>query len=94
MRWMPGGGIRAEISGVALTIYGRATSSNVQLVMWLVGELGLDQERLDRGHVYGGLDTPEFLAVNPNGRVPVLRSMEPTAFAMNSRSSSSSMRYW
>ncbi|MEL6793437.1 MAG: glutathione S-transferase, partial [Pseudomonadota bacterium] len=25
-----------------LTIYGRATSSNVQAVMWLIGELGLD----------------------------------------------------
>ena len=30
-----------------LTIYGRATSSNVQMVMWTVAELGLDHERLD-----------------------------------------------
>lgn len=56
-----------------LTIYGRATSSNVQLVMWAVGELGLDHERLDYGHVHGGTDTPEFRAMNPRGRVPVLR---------------------
>lgn len=54
-----------------LTIWGRATSSNVQAVMWTVGELGLEHERLDRGHVFGGLDTPEFLAMNPNGLVPV-----------------------
>lgn len=56
-----------------LTIYGRATSSNVQLVMWAIAELGLDHERLDYGHVFGGVDTPEFLAMNPRGLVPVLR---------------------
>ena len=55
-----------------LTIYGRATSSNVQLAMWAIGELGLEHERLDRGHKYGGTDTPEYRAMNPNGRVPVM----------------------
>ena len=56
-----------------LTIYGRATSSNVQLVMWAVGELGLEHERLDYGHVHGGLDSAEFAALNPHRKVPVLR---------------------
>ena len=56
-----------------LTIYGRATSSNVQLVMWALGELGLAYERLDFGHVHGGLDTPDFLAMNPHGKIPVLK---------------------
>ncbi|MCP3971475.1 MAG: glutathione S-transferase family protein [Rhodobacteraceae bacterium] len=56
-----------------LTIYGRATSSNVQLVMWAVAELGLAHERLNFGHVYGGTDTPEFRGMNPRGLVPVLR---------------------
>ena len=56
-----------------LTIYGRATSSNVQLVMWAVAELGLDHERLNYGLSYGGTDTPEFRAMNPRGRVPVLK---------------------
>jgi glutathione S-transferase len=55
-----------------LTVYGRATSSNVQIVMWAIGELGLEYERLDYGHVHGGVDTPEFLAMNPNGLVPVV----------------------
>lgn len=55
-----------------LTVYGRATSSNVQAVMWAIAELGLEYERLDYGHVYGGVDTPEFLAMNPNGLVPVV----------------------
>jgi len=57
----------------ALTIFGRATSSNVQLVMWAVAELGLPYERLDYGHDFGGLDSAEYLAMNPHGKVPVLR---------------------
>lgn len=56
-----------------LTVYGRATSSNVQLVMWVVNELCLEHERLDFGHVHGGLDTPEFGALNPHRKVPVIR---------------------
>ena len=59
-----------------LTIYGRATSSNVQLVMWAVGELGLAHERRDYGHVYGGLDSDAFGALNPHRKVPVLRDGE------------------
>lgn len=55
-----------------LTIWGRATSVNVQAVMWTVGELGLAHRRLDAGGQYGGLDAPDFLAMNPNGLVPVL----------------------
>ena len=56
-----------------ITVYGRATSSNVQAVMWAIGELDLPHERLDYGHVHGGTDTPEFRAMNPNGLVPVIR---------------------
>ena len=56
-----------------LRVWGRKTSSNVQALMWCIGELGLACERYDAGHRYGGLDTPEFLAMNPNGTVPVLR---------------------
>ena len=56
-----------------LTVFGRATSSNVQLVMWTVAELGLRFERLDHGHVHGGLDTPEYGAMNPHRHVPTLQ---------------------
>ena len=59
-----------------LTIWGRKTSSNVQAVMWGVGELGLAHERLDVGGRHGGNDTPEFLTMNPNGLVPVIRDGE------------------
>ncbi len=56
-----------------ITIYGRADSSNVQAVSWGAAELGLEVERLDFGHRFGGTDTPEFRAMNPLGLVPVLR---------------------
>ncbi|GAA3577981.1 glutathione S-transferase [Gibbsiella greigii] len=62
-----------------LTIWGRKTSSNVQALMWCVGELGLPYKRLDIGHKYGGNDTPAFLAMNPNGTVPVLKDGEDEA---------------
>jgi glutathione S-transferase len=56
-----------------LTIWGRKTSSNVQALMWCAGELGLAYQRHDVGHIYGGLGTPEFRSLNPNGTIPVLR---------------------
>lgn len=56
-----------------LTIWGRKTSSNVQAVMWCLAELGLESERHDVGHSYGGTDTEAFIAMNPNRTVPVLQ---------------------
>ena len=56
-----------------LTVWGRNTSSNVQALMWCIGELNLDFRRLDIGHRFGGNDTNEFLDMNPNGTVPVLQ---------------------
>src|SRR5258708_12939295 len=55
-----------------LTVYGRKSSFNVQKVMWLVGELGLTHRHVELGGSYGGLDTPEFRAMNPHGRDPVV----------------------
>lgn len=56
-----------------LTIWGRKTSSNVQALMWCVGELGLKYHRHDVGHRFGGLDSPEFGNLNPNRTIPVLQ---------------------
>lgn len=54
-------------------LWGRHTSINVQKVMWTARELGLDYERIDVGGKFGGLDTPEYVAMNPNMLVPVLQ---------------------
>jgi len=56
-----------------LKVWGRKTSSNVQALMWCIGELELEYKRYDAGHVYGGTDTPEFKAMNPNQTIPVLQ---------------------
>lgn len=56
-----------------LTVWGRSSSSNVQKVLWTLEELGLPYERIDCGREYGGLDTIEFRAMNPNGLIPVLK---------------------
>lgn len=56
-----------------LTIWGRKTSSNVQALMWCVGELELRFHRHDAGHRFGGLDTDAFRKLNPNGTIPVLQ---------------------
>src|SRR5262245_12847311 len=55
-----------------LTIWGRRTSFNLQKVMWLVGELQLEHRHIEVGGRFGGLGTPEFLAMNPHGRIPVI----------------------
>jgi glutathione S-transferase len=55
-----------------LTIWGRKTSSNVQKVMWTVGELGLAHKRIDIGGPFGGNREAVYLKLNPNGLVPTL----------------------
>lgn len=55
-----------------ITVHGRKTSSNVQALLWGLEEMGLDYERLDRGGRFGGLDDPDFRALNPHGRIPTV----------------------
>ncbi len=55
-----------------LKVWGRASSINVQKVMWAVSELRLVHERIDAGGAFGKTDTPEFGRLNPNRLVPVL----------------------
>jgi glutathione S-transferase len=55
-----------------LRILGRLSSINVQKVVWCCDEIGLRYERVDVGGKFGGNDTPEFLAKNPQGLVPVI----------------------
>ena len=53
-------------------LLGRANSSNVMKVVWLLEEMGLPYERRDVGGAFGGTDTPDYRALNPNGVVPTL----------------------
>lgn len=55
-----------------LKIWGRVNSINVQKVMWAVAELKIPHQRVDAGMAFGVVDTPEYRAMNPNGRVPTI----------------------
>ena len=55
-----------------LTIWGRANSVNVQKVLWCLRELDLAYDRIDAGMQFGRNGEPDYLAMNPNGRVPTL----------------------
>ena len=55
-----------------IKIWGRNTSSNVQKVMWAVGEMSLPHERIDIGGPFGKNREAAYLAMNPNGLVPTL----------------------
>src|SRR5438034_8862245 len=52
---------------------GRASSSNVQKVLWCCAELDLPFERVDLGGPFGGNRDPEYLQLNPNGLVPTVK---------------------
>ncbi len=55
-----------------IRLWGRATSSNVMKVMWLLAELELPYERRDVGGAFGGTAAPEYRAMQPLGLVPAL----------------------
>ena len=63
-----------------ITIWGRRSSCNVQKALWALEEVGVDYLRIDAGGDFGGLDTPEFLAMNPTGQIPVLRDGDVTVW--------------
>jgi glutathione S-transferase len=55
-----------------IKIWGRNTSSNVQKVMWAIGEMDLPHQRIDVGGAFGKNKEPAYLAMNPIGLVPTL----------------------
>lgn len=55
-----------------ITLYG-AMASRAHRVVWMLKELGLQFEHVPTNFMNGSTHEPEFLAINPNGRVPVLK---------------------
>jgi glutathione S-transferase len=56
-----------------LKILGRPTSTNVMKVLWFCDEAGLSYEHdAEIGGAFGRNDQPDYLAMNPNGRVPTV----------------------
>lgn len=58
-----------------LEIYG-APATRTHRVVWMANELGLDYRVVPTHYKDGSNKTPEFLAINPNGRVPAIRDGE------------------
>lgn len=55
-----------------LKIWGRLSSINVRKVVLAAQWLGIAFERTEAGHEFGIVKTPEYLAKNPNGLVPLI----------------------
>ncbi|AVS82675.1 glutathione S-transferase [Paracidovorax avenae] len=55
-----------------LRLWGRVSSINVRKVLWAAQELGLELQRTDAGGQFGLVREPQFLALNPNGLVPLI----------------------
>jgi glutathione S-transferase len=56
-----------------LQLLGRSSSINVRKVQWLCEEIGIPYQREDWGTGFRSTKEPEFLALNPNALVPVIK---------------------
>jgi glutathione S-transferase len=59
-----------------LQIFGKSTSINVRKVLWLCQELDLPYELQQWGSGHRSTEVPEFIALNPNALVPVIKEGE------------------
>ncbi|WP_164097482.1 glutathione S-transferase family protein [Serratia marcescens] len=66
-----------------LKLLGKASSINVRKVLWTCQELGLPLAREDWGSGFRSTHEPTFLALNPNGLVPVLIDGERVLWESN-----------
>lgn len=59
-----------------ITLWGRNNSTNVKKVRWTLEELELPYQQIMAGMEFGLNHDAEFLALNPNGLVPLLKDDE------------------
>ena len=59
-----------------ITLWGRNNSTNVKKVLLTLEELELPYEQILAGREFGINHDADFLAMNPNGLVPLLRDDE------------------
>jgi glutathione S-transferase len=67
-----------------MKLLGRLSSINVRKVMWTAAQLGLELDREDWGAGFRSPQQPGFLALNPNGLIPVLVDGDFTLWESNS----------
>jgi glutathione S-transferase len=66
-----------------IRVLGRATSGNVQKVLFLLEELGVKYVREDYGRQFNNTDTDAYRAMNPNMKVPTLIDGDVVAWESN-----------
>src|ERR1041384_7215459 len=66
-----------------MKLLGRKTSGNVQKVMFLLEELKMPYARVDVGRQFNNTQTPDYLAKNPNAKVPTLEDGEVIIWESN-----------
>jgi glutathione S-transferase len=67
-----------------LQVLGKSSSINVRKVLWLCAELGLPFEHEPWGTGFRSTQVPQFLALNPNALVPVIRDGDFVLWESNS----------
>lgn len=66
-----------------ITILGKEASINVRKVQWTCDEVGLPYTREDWGIGFRATSEPDFLALNPNAMVPVIKDGDVTLWQSN-----------
>ena len=67
-----------------MILWGRASSVNVQKVLWALEDRALPYEHKIVGGIFGGNDDPDFAALTPVRRVPVLQDGDITLWESHS----------
>jgi glutathione S-transferase len=67
-----------------LKILGKSSSINVRKLLWTCAEIGIPYQLEQWGSGEQATDTPYFLALNPNGMVPVIQDEGDTLWESNS----------
>jgi len=67
-----------------IELWGRSNAYNVQKPRWLLAELDINYQLHDIGSCAGDLETPEFLKLNPQARIPVLQHGDAVVWESNS----------
>lgn len=55
-----------------ITVYGMSASGNCHKLRLLLAQLGREYRWVEVDILHGGTRTPEYLAKNPNGKVPII----------------------
>src|SRR6185503_3415049 len=74
---------RMSLDNASMTVYGDSISGNCLKVKFVADRLGIPYDWVEISVLKGETRTPEFLALNPAGQVPVVRLADGRALAQS-----------